>query len=78
VTTGQLDTSSGGGDWLSDTNAVSIHDQVLRHSGAAAAQNHTYDPAGRLVQATDVPAAGVCTTGSYRFDADSNRRIWYR
>ena len=47
--------------WLDFHTNQSIHDQILDQTSGLSAQDHTYDPAGRLTQVQDTPTGGGCT-----------------
>jgi RHS repeat-associated protein len=59
--------------WFNDTVVPSIHSQWLSQNSSFAAQNYTYDAAGRLTQVQNTPAGKGCTTHIYAYDADGNR-----
>jgi hypothetical protein len=48
--------------------------QDLSQTGTLSNYLYTYDKAGRLTSAAETPAGGGCTTRSYTFDVDSNRK----
>jgi RHS repeat-associated protein len=60
--------------WLEEGLERSIYGQILADSGTLAAQQYSYDKAGRLTQAQETPKGGSCTTRVYAYDADSNRK----
>ena len=66
--------------WLDFDNKESIHGQVVaednRRMGNLSTNRYTYDHIGRLTQAQDTPSGQGCTTRSYGYDADSNRRTF--
>jgi RHS repeat-associated protein len=59
--------------WLDEGLERSVYGQVLNQTGTLAAQQYSYDKAGRLTLAKETPAGGSCTTRSYSYDKDSNR-----
>lgn len=61
--------------WYDEGIERSIYGQDLSQTGTLANYLYTYDKAGRLTSAAETPATtGNCTTRSYSFDADSNRK----
>jgi RHS repeat-associated protein len=60
--------------WYDEGIERSIYGQDLSQTGTLASQLYTYDKAGRLTSAAETPKGGSCTTRSYSFDADSNRK----
>jgi len=80
--TGQLTSlvdTKNNASWLTDTQTPSIYGQWRSHVGAAGHQTYNYDAAGRLTEADDTPAGGVCAIRTYSFSgtagADSNRTV---
>jgi RHS repeat-associated protein len=59
--------------WFTDTVVPSIHGEWMSQNSSLAAQNYTYDAAGRLTQVQNTPAGKGCTTRIYTYDADGNR-----
>ncbi|MFF3399505.1 DNRLRE domain-containing protein [Streptomyces sp. NPDC002659] len=62
---------------VSDSITATVHGQVATHSGTpgvTASQSYSYDMAGRLTQVQDTSVDAVCTTRSYTFDKNSNRK----
>jgi RHS repeat-associated protein len=60
--------------WLDFGLERSIHGQILAESGTLGTKRYGYDQAGRLITAQDTPPGGSCTTRSYTYDVDSNRK----
>ncbi len=60
--------------WYDEGIERSIYGQDLSQTGTLASQLYAYDKAGRLTSAAETPKGGSCTTRSYGFDADSNRK----
>ncbi|WP_413230362.1 DNRLRE domain-containing protein [Kitasatospora herbaricolor] len=61
---------------VSDRVTTTAQGQWATHAGTpgvTAAQNYTYDGAGRLTQVQDTSPDAVCTTRSYTYDKNSNR-----
>ncbi|MEU5115565.1 RHS repeat-associated core domain-containing protein [Streptomyces longwoodensis] len=62
---------------LSDNITESIHGQWTTHTGTPgvnASQSFAYDKAGRLTQVQDISPDAVCTTRTYTFDKNTNRK----
>lgn len=59
--------------WLDFGLERSINGQIVTEAGTLGTDHYTYDRAGRLTQAQEIPQGGSCTTRVYAFDADSNR-----
>ncbi|MEU6757767.1 RHS repeat-associated core domain-containing protein [Streptomyces sp. NPDC046685] len=62
---------------LSDSVTDTVHGQVATHTGTpgvTASQAHAYDKAGRLTQTQDTSTDAICTTRTYTFDKNTNRR----
>ncbi|WNI24930.1 DNRLRE domain-containing protein [Streptomyces sp. ITFR-16] len=62
---------------VTDSVGENVHGQTVTHGGTpgvTASQNYTYDNSGRLTQVQDTGADAVCTTRSYTFDKNSNRK----
>ncbi|POX43747.1 sugar-binding protein, partial [Streptomyces sp. Ru71] len=62
---------------VSDSNTETIHGQVATHTGTpgvTASQAYTYDATGRLTQVQDTGTDAVCTTRTYTFDKNTNRK----
>jgi RHS repeat-associated protein len=60
--------------WLSFGAEHSIYGQVLSQTSTLSSQVYSYDKAGRLTLVKDTPQGGSCTTRSYSYDIDSNRK----
>ncbi|MEU6271756.1 RHS repeat-associated core domain-containing protein [Streptomyces populi] len=62
---------------VADTVSENTHSQIVAHGGTpgvTASQAYTYDNTGRLTQVQDTGADAVCTTRTYTFDKNSNRK----
>ncbi|WSJ47841.1 DNRLRE domain-containing protein [Streptomyces sp. NBC_01317] len=62
---------------VSDSVTSTVQGQVATHAGTpgvTASQSYTYDKAGRLARVQDTSTDAVCTTRSYTFDKNSNRK----
>ncbi|MFJ2502258.1 DNRLRE domain-containing protein [Streptomyces sp. NPDC093108] len=62
---------------LADTISATVQGQVATHTGTpgvTASQTYAYDKAGRLTQVQDTSTDAVCTTRSYTFDKNTNRK----
>ncbi|QNA75393.1 RHS repeat-associated core domain-containing protein [Streptomyces sp. So13.3] len=62
---------------LADNVATTVHGQWATHSGSpgvTASQAFSYDKAGRLSEVQDTSTAAICTTRSYTFDKNTNRK----
>ncbi|MER8032961.1 DNRLRE domain-containing protein [Streptomyces bauhiniae] len=62
---------------VSDSISATVHSQWASHTGTpgvTASQAYAYDKVGRLTQAQDTTLDAVCTTRSYAFDKNSNRK----
>ncbi|WP_327340921.1 MULTISPECIES: DNRLRE domain-containing protein [unclassified Streptomyces] len=62
---------------LADTISATVQGQVATHTGTpgvTASQTYAYDKAGRLTQVQDTSTDAVCTTRSYAFDKNTNRK----
>lgn len=62
---------------VSDSITSTVHGQRATHTGTpgvTASQNYTYDHAGRLTQVQDTATDAVCTTRTYTFDKNTNRK----
>ncbi|MFH9983350.1 RHS repeat-associated core domain-containing protein [Streptomyces sp. NPDC017179] len=62
---------------VADSITASVHGQTATHGGTpgvTASQAYTYDKAGRLTQVQDTSTDAVCTTRSYTFDKNTNRK----
>jgi hypothetical protein len=60
--------------WCSDTIVPSIHGETLEQSSTLSEEpSYTYDAAGRLTQAQEIPAGEGCKTRIYNYDEDGNR-----
>jgi RHS repeat-associated protein len=60
--------------WLDEGIERSIYGQDLSQTGTLASEVYGYDKAGRLTSAAETPTGGSCTTRSYSYDVDSNRK----
>lgn len=60
--------------WLEFNVEESVHGQWLTHTSTMSSQQYSYDKAGRLILVKDTSQAGSCTTRSYSYDANSNRK----
>jgi RHS repeat-associated protein len=60
--------------WLDFGLERSIYGQILSESGTLGTEGYGYDKAGRLVFAQETPKGGSCTTRTYAYDVDSNRK----
>ncbi|HEU5063333.1 MAG TPA: RHS repeat-associated core domain-containing protein [Solirubrobacterales bacterium] len=60
--------------WLDFDLERSIEGQILSENGTLGAQRYGYDKAGRLIFAEESPDDGQCTTRSYVYDLNSNRK----
>lgn len=65
---------STGCTWLDFTAAYSIYGQILSNASNLSSQQYVYDKAGRLTQARDTAQGGSCTTRTYEYDSNSNRK----
>ncbi len=59
--------------WFKDSVTPSIHGEALSQNSSLAAENYTYDNAGRLTQVQETPAGEGCTTRAYTYNEDSDR-----
>jgi streptogramin lyase len=60
--------------WFSDSVVPSIHGEALSQASTLSEEpSYTYDAAGRLIQAQEIPAGEGCKTRIYAYDEDSNR-----
>ncbi|HEX3172819.1 MAG TPA: DNRLRE domain-containing protein [Solirubrobacterales bacterium] len=60
--------------WLDFGVERSLYGQILAQTSLSSSQQYSYDKAGRLFQVRDIPQGGGCTTRTYEYDADSNRK----
>lgn len=60
--------------WLDFGLERSVTGQILKETGTLGTDVYAYDKAGRLVSAQETPQGGSCTTRTYTYDADSNRK----
>jgi hypothetical protein len=61
--------------WFSDTAVPSVHGETLKQSSTLSEEpSYTYDNAGRLTQAQEVPAGEGCKTRIYTYDEEGNRK----
>jgi RHS repeat-associated protein len=66
--------TKGSSTWLEESVERSVYGQIVADAGTLQSQLYSYDKAGRLVEARETPSGGFCTTRSYKYDADSNRK----
>ncbi|MFJ3757727.1 DNRLRE domain-containing protein [Streptomyces sp. NPDC090080] len=62
---------------VSDSVTLTVHGQRATHTGTpgvTASQTYAYDAAGRLTQVQDTSTDAYCTTRTYAFDKNSNRK----
>jgi YD repeat-containing protein len=60
--------------WFSDAVVPSIHGETLKQTSTLSEEpSYTYDAAGRLTQAQEIPAGEGCKTRIYAYDEDGNR-----
>ncbi|MEU1091572.1 DNRLRE domain-containing protein, partial [Streptomyces sp. NPDC005892] len=62
---------------LADSVSENTHSQTVAHGGTpgvTSSQAYTYDNTGRLTAVQDTGADAVCTTRTYTFDKNSNRK----
>ncbi len=60
--------------WLDFNAERSIYGQIFSQTSLSSSQLYSYDKAGRLTLTKDTPQGGSCTTRSYSYDVDSNRK----
>ena len=60
--------------WLSFAVDRSARGQILSEAGTLGKDEYGYDAVGRLTTARETPTGGSCTTRSYEYDPDSNRK----
>jgi RHS repeat-associated protein len=60
--------------WFDEGIERSIYGQDLSQTGTLANYVYSYDKAGRLTSTAETPSEGSCTTRSYSYDLDSNRK----
>ncbi len=60
--------------WLDTNVEESIHHQWLRHTRNGSVDEYSYDSAGRVLLTKDKAPSGPCTTRTYSYDANSNRK----
>jgi RHS repeat-associated protein len=60
--------------WLSFAVDRSARGQILSETGNLGKDEYGYDAVGRLTTARETPTGGSCTTRSYEYDPDSNRK----
>lgn len=63
-----------GNVWLNFSVKQSIHGQWTSQTSTLGNTDYTYDQAGRLHQVNDTAQGQPCTTHTYGYDGDSNRR----
>jgi RHS repeat-associated protein len=61
-------------NWLDFAVERSINGQILVENGTLGKDEYGYDKLGRLTVAREIPSGGTCTTRSYTYDKDSNRK----
>ena len=61
-------------NWLNFAVERSINGQILLENGTLGKDEYDYDKLGRLTMARETPSGGSCTTRSYVYDKDSNRK----
>lgn len=69
--------TSEGAVLAADTVSENTHSQIVTHCGTlgiTASQAYTYDNTGRLTQVQGTGADAICTTRSYTFDKNRNRK----
>jgi YD repeat-containing protein len=60
--------------WFKDHIVPSIHGETLKQTSTLAEEpNYSYDAAGRLTEAQEIPAGEGCKTRIYSYDEDNNR-----
>ncbi len=60
--------------WFSDTTTPSIHGETMQQTSTLSEEPaYTYDAAGRLTSAQEIPAGGDCKTRLYSYDESSDR-----
>jgi RHS repeat-associated protein len=62
---------------VSDSITATVNGQWATHTGTpgvTASQSYTYDKAGRLTQVQDTTPDAICTTRTYTFDKNTNRK----
>ena len=60
--------------WFSVTIVPSIHGETLKQASTLSEEpSYTYDAAGRLTQAQEIPAGEGCKTRIYSYDEEGNR-----
>lgn len=60
--------------WLDFHVEESIHGQWLAQTSTLSSQQYSYDKAGRLKVVKDTSKAGNCSTRTYSYDVNSNRK----
>lgn len=60
--------------WFEESQGRSIYGQVLSDQSNQGLRQYSYDNAGRLKLAEETPQGGSCTTRTYEYDKDSNRK----
>lgn len=60
--------------WYSESVVPSIHGQWLSQANTITSNSNTYDAAGRLVEVQETPVGKGCTTRTYAYDEETNRR----
>jgi YD repeat-containing protein len=60
--------------WFSDAIVPSIHGETLKQTSTLSEEpSYTYDAAGRLTAAQEIPAGEGCKTRIYSYDEENNR-----
>lgn len=60
--------------WFKDTITPSIHGETISQTSTLAEEpSYTYDAAGRLTQAQEIPAGEGCATRTYAYNEDNDR-----
>jgi RHS repeat-associated protein len=60
--------------WFEESEGRSIYGQVLSDESNQGSRQYSYDKDGRLKLAQETPLGGSCTTRTYEYDNDSNRK----
>ena len=61
--------------WFEESQKRSIYGQVLSDESTQGSRQYSYDTDGRLKLAEETPQGGSCTTRTYEYDRDSNRKL---
>lgn len=60
--------------WFSDTVVPSVHGETLKQNSTLSEEpSYTYDNAGRLIQAQEIPTGEGCKTRVYAYEEEGNR-----